>query len=236
MPPTTRRGAPARRDASALRRPRPAGRGVEPGGAGGAGAGRQRPDRVRDDQRAPGREPARRARAADRTADRGGAAGREPGADRARSPRGARLADHRRSRAADGLRDPLGRETRRASAAGFVLEQAFDPVGQLMRQRAGREGQAGRAYAWDKAGAPTLIDDALFGPAAYRYDGNGQVAQASFGESLIERFDYDAARNVVGCWPRGRRRARSWGRCGGWRRRRAGRCGWATARTASGWR
>ncbi len=95
-------------------------------------------------------------------------------------------------------RDPLGRETRRSSAAGFVLEQAFDPVGQLMRQRAGREGQAGRAYAWDKAGAPTLIDDALFGPARYRYDGNGQMAQASFGDSLTERFDYDAAKNVVG--------------------------------------
>ncbi len=95
-------------------------------------------------------------------------------------------------------RDPLGRETRRASSKGFVLEQAFDPVGQLRQQRAGRDGRAGRAYAWDEAGAPTLIDDALFGPAAYRYDGNGQVAQASFGESLIERFDYDAARNVVG--------------------------------------
>ncbi|KTS28982.1 hypothetical protein NS228_15145 [Methylobacterium indicum] len=53
-----------------------------------------------------------------------------------------------------------------------------DPVGQLRHQRAGREGQAGRSYAWDRAGAPTLIDDALFGPAAYRYDGNGPKARA----------------------------------------------------------
>ncbi|WP_244538481.1 hypothetical protein [Methylobacterium sp. ap11] len=95
-------------------------------------------------------------------------------------------------------RDPLGRETRRASSKGFVLEQAFDPVGQLTRQRSGREGQAGRAYAWDKAGDPTLIDDALFGPARYCYDGNGQVAQASFCEGLTEEFDYHAAKNVVG--------------------------------------
>ncbi|WP_392404077.1 hypothetical protein, partial [Streptomyces sp. NPDC014793] len=91
-----------------------------------------------------------------------------------------------------------GRETRRASPKGFSLEQGFDPVGQLLHQRAGRGGEAGRAYAWDKAGAPTLIDDRLFGPARYRYDGNGEVAQASFGEGLTERFDYDAAKNVTG--------------------------------------
>ncbi len=111
--------------------------------------------------------------------------------------------------------DALGRETRRASTKGFRLEQSWDAVGQLVTQDAGRgasaldelhaamaapspDSGAHRRYRWDKAGAPTGIDDALSGETRYRYDANGQVAEASFGDGFRERFDYDAAKNVVG--------------------------------------
>jgi RHS repeat-associated protein len=94
-------------------------------------------------------------------------------------------------------RDALGRETSRASAKGFRLEQSWDAVGQLMHQRVGT-GEAERRYAWDKAGAPTSIDDAIWGETRYTYDVNGQVAKAEFGDGFTEKFAYDAAKNTAG--------------------------------------
>ena len=77
-------------------------------------------------------------------------------------------------------RDTLGREVRRASAAGFRLDQAWDAVGQLRNQSAGHgppdldglgaakaKAEPGTAsqrhYAWDRAGAPVGVDDLLWG-------------------------------------------------------------------------
>ncbi len=114
-------------------------------------------------------------------------------------------------------RDGLGREVRRESAAGFVLDSAWDAGGRLSAQRGGRaiRGLSGavaaqraglaadaarpiaRSYAWDRADAPTAIVERLWGEAAFAYDGNGQVTQARFG-ARAERFAYDPARNLAG--------------------------------------
>ncbi|WP_348272750.1 hypothetical protein [Methylobacterium sp. 13MFTsu3.1M2] len=114
-------------------------------------------------------------------------------------------------------RDGLGREVRRESAAGFVLDSAWDAGGRLSAQRGGRtiRGLSGamavqrsglsadaarpieRSYAWDRADAPAAIVERLWGEAAFAYDGNGQVAEARFGERA-ERFSYDPARNLAG--------------------------------------
>lgn len=40
------------------------------------------------------------------------------------------------------------------------------------------------------------IADGRWGTTGYRYDGNGQVEEARYGDGLAERFDYDAALNV----------------------------------------
>lgn len=100
-------------------------------------------------------------------------------------------------------RDPLGREVMRSTRSGFRLEQAWDPVGQLLRQAAGRIGlgisplrSAGiarveRRYAWDQAFAPISIDDSLWGGTRYAHDANGQIEQARFGEGGTRLWDAD---------------------------------------------
>ena len=119
-------------------------------------------------------------------------------------------------------RDVMGRETRRANGIGFKLDSAYDIAGQLIRQAGGFDvasfglGVAGamaaqaagfapgagsqieRGYRWDKASAPLAIPDKLWGETAYAYDQNGQVSEARFGDALIEKFSYDAARNMAG--------------------------------------
>ena len=127
-------------------------------------------------------------------------------------------------------RDGLGREVARLSKAGFRLDQAFDPVGQLTQQSFGR--QTGepyhRRYAWDRAGAPTSIDDVIWGEARYSYDGNGQVSAAASSDGHGERFAYDGARNLVGASATGQER-RHWSRFDGHAVDEAGRgpeAGW----------
>ena len=99
--------------------------------------------------------------------------------------------------------DALGRETRRESAAGFRLDSAYDMVGLLIRQKAGRAGkeanvtgsvfgvasatvapqaQINRAYEWDKASSPLAIIDAIWGETRFTYDNNGQISEAEFTE------------------------------------------------------
>jgi YD repeat-containing protein len=120
----------------------------------------------------------------------------------------------------DFSRDAFGHETGRRFGSGFELTQRFDPAGQLIEQRAGSAQtwrpsvsplglnlptpatadsapQARRLYAYDRAFAPVKIDDALWGETRFAHDGNGQIASAD-GASGTERFQYDAARNVVG--------------------------------------
>ncbi|MFC2250029.1 RHS repeat-associated core domain-containing protein [Labrys portucalensis] len=117
--------------------------------------------------------------------------------------------------------DALGRETRRSSPAGFELTSRHDAVGQLIEQTGGgdpaecmRQGVFGEArsrsaspaierrYRWDRANSPLAILDGLWGETTYEYDANGQVAATKAGEGtgdeLRERFEYDAARNLVG--------------------------------------
>ncbi|MEW9306318.1 RHS repeat-associated core domain-containing protein [Labrys neptuniae] len=122
--------------------------------------------------------------------------------------------------------DALGRETRRSSPIGFHLASRHDAVGQLIEQTGGRVpgsslgmtgfGQAAfreapasgaglaieRRYRWDRANAPLAILDGLWGETNYEYDANGQVEATRAGEGtsdeLRERFQYDAARNLVG--------------------------------------
>ncbi|QEN90083.1 hypothetical protein FZC33_28920 [Labrys sp. KNU-23] len=119
-------------------------------------------------------------------------------------------------------RDALGRELARESAAGFRLEQAYDEIGQLVRQSAGTSpaprgsglepaltaeraarGPAAapameRLYGWDKAFAPIAIADAAWGKLDYAHDANGQITQTRFGDGAGERFRYDAALNTAG--------------------------------------
>ncbi|MVA71946.1 hypothetical protein GOZ81_12765 [Agrobacterium vitis] len=120
-------------------------------------------------------------------------------------------------------RDVLGHETERRMG-GFHLLQRFDAAGQLAAQAAGpavaggldvsrlgwnipggggdrsaraRPGRIHRVYEYDRAFAPTSIDDGLWGKRQYTYDDNGQLtdSEAAFGS---ERYQYDEARNLAG--------------------------------------
>ena len=66
-----------------------------------------------------------------------------------------------------------------------------------MQQRVGK-GEAERRYGWDKAVAPTTIDDAIWGETRYTYDVKGQVAKAEFGDGFAEKLASDPAKNVAG--------------------------------------
>ncbi|SCB39946.1 RHS repeat-associated core domain-containing protein [Rhizobium hainanense] len=116
--------------------------------------------------------------------------------------------------------DRLGRETRRASAGGFALNQTHDAVGQLLSQsvglqtasadrRFGKGGDLGsamseaqpsrgveRRFSWDRDFSPIGVEDGFWGAAHYNHDANGQVTQARHGDGTAERFRYDAAHNV----------------------------------------
>ncbi|OCC04178.1 hypothetical protein BA190_14965 [Labrys sp. WJW] len=123
--------------------------------------------------------------------------------------------------------DALGREARRSSPAGFQLTSRHDAVGQLIEQTGGgdpaehlrqaafgeafsrsaspipgRDPGIERRYRWDRANSPLAILDGLWGETSYEYDANGQVVATKAGEGtgdeLRERFEYDAARNLVG--------------------------------------
>ncbi|KQO60288.1 hypothetical protein ASF22_22415 [Methylobacterium sp. Leaf87] len=93
----------------------------------------------------------------------------------------------------------------RGSDLGFTLESRHDPVGQLIRQVAGRGVVAGaqavvaleRAYAWNGAFEPVAIADARWGRTAYRHDANGQVAEGRHGDGIAEGFADEAALNVA---------------------------------------
>ena len=90
-----------------------------------------------------------------------------------------------------------------------------------------------RRYSWVKASAPTGIDDALWGETRYRYDANGQVAEASFGDGFRERFDYDSAKTITGVRVEGPQVGRGLGGLLAWRSTPAAWCNWRAAPTAS---
>ena len=104
-------------------------------------------------------------------------------------------------------RDPLGRETRRASPEGFAQLQEWDEVGQLAHQWAGMlpgatswqpegEGAAERRYGWTRAYEPAVIRDALWGETRYEYDARGQIARTRHGDGGVEAFRYGADLNI----------------------------------------
>ena len=103
-------------------------------------------------------------------------------------------------------------------SGGFRLAQAFDPLGQIVRQRAGTGSHAlERRWTWNRAFEPVSIADGLWGGTAYATDTNGQVTEARHGEGLppprvdlaagllgmpgeqveVERFAYAATRDIA---------------------------------------
>jgi len=110
-------------------------------------------------------------------------------------------------------RDALGRETRRGSA-GFRLDSAYDTVGHLIEQKAGRarkdmavtgsmsgvasatvgpQAQINRTYEWDKAASPLAIIDAIWGETRFTYDNSGQVSEAEFTEADYHESQFGEA-------------------------------------------
>ncbi len=119
-------------------------------------------------------------------------------------------------------RDALGRDVQRHSAAGFQLQQQYNPVSLLLGQTAGAQPPADprhdprmwtaglpehrtvvqRDYQYDRSGNPTQIDDRRWGSSRYRYNVNNQIVGQHLDASrqtsaLSEGFDYDGALNLV---------------------------------------
>ncbi|WP_374189812.1 DUF6531 domain-containing protein [Erwinia sorbitola] len=114
--------------------------------------------------------------------------------------------------------DPLGRESVRRSAGGFVLAHNYTANGLLFSQAAGRDStlfncQPGlahpqaalagsavnRRYEYDRAHNVTRISDGKWGDMRYRHDVNDQVTEAELQGIHREsaRFDYDANLNLT---------------------------------------
>ncbi|MGH8463805.1 MAG: DUF6531 domain-containing protein, partial [Pseudomonas sp.] len=96
-------------------------------------------------------------------------------------------------------RDALGRDIQRSSAAGFKLQQHYNPLSLLTAQHAG--GQAStfveRHYRYDKAFNPVQIDDNRWGPSQYRYNANQQLIGAHLGQGEQQQWRYDKALNLL---------------------------------------
>ena len=104
------------------------------------------------------------------------------------------------------------------ASGSFRLAQAFDPLGQIVGQRAGAGSHAlERRWSWNRAFEPVSIADGLWGGTAYATDANGQVTEARHGEGLpppradlaagllgmpgeqveVERFAYEPTRDIA---------------------------------------
>lgn len=96
-------------------------------------------------------------------------------------------------------RDRRGQELYRENGTGFRLDQSYDAIGQLLRQRSGAadETTIDRAYSWTKAYLPAAIRDARHGDVVYDHDPNGQIAAVRDGAHVLERFAYDQAHNIA---------------------------------------
>ncbi len=99
--------------------------------------------------------------------------------------------------------DVLGRETQRASPAGFVQASQYTPVGLLAGQMAGQKALPGsavnRSWHYDQAYNVTGIEDRRWGKTRYYYNANDQIVHADFGGilPLQEQFSYDANLNLA---------------------------------------
>jgi len=117
-------------------------------------------------------------------------------------------------------RDALGRDVQHHSAAGFNLQQQFNPLNLLTKQTAGstptidawpqaplagmpdKHNIVQRTYHYDRAFNPVQIDDQRWGSSRYRYNANNQIAgmhldATSQIPSLDESFEYDGALNLA---------------------------------------
>lgn len=102
-------------------------------------------------------------------------------------------------------RDVLGREVRKADAAGrFAIHSAYDAMDRIVEQRAMATAPMGgvpavlvqRQWSRDAKGRVKRIDDARFGATIYAYDKLGQLLDARRGSSR-EAFGYDAGEALV---------------------------------------
>ncbi|MDR2871941.1 MAG: PAAR domain-containing protein [Xanthomonadaceae bacterium] len=114
-------------------------------------------------------------------------------------------------------RNRAGEEVGRFSPDGFSLHQRYDPIGQLLEQRAGTALPVGKAegalpseavvavqrrYRYDRAFNPIEIDDARWGRTQYRYSASDLLIGAEFAGTprhppTRQGWDYDAAMNLI---------------------------------------
>ncbi|WMV72369.1 RHS repeat-associated core domain-containing protein [Xenorhabdus griffiniae] len=113
--------------------------------------------------------------------------------------------------------DPLGQETVRESALGFILASRYTATGLLAHQSAGRATTffretlqqndphfppqataVNRSWQYDRACNLRVIDDGRWGQTRYRYNVNGQIIQTRYQGSCPykEQFSYDANGNL----------------------------------------
>jgi RHS repeat-associated protein len=113
--------------------------------------------------------------------------------------------------------DPLGQETVRESADGFILASRYTATGLLSYQSAGRESPffremlqqndphfppqataVNRSWQYDRAYNVRVIDDNRWGQARYRYNANSQITRTLYqgSHSGEEQFSYDANGNL----------------------------------------
>ncbi|MDC9623801.1 PAAR domain-containing protein [Xenorhabdus sp. XENO-7] len=113
--------------------------------------------------------------------------------------------------------DPLGQETVRESAAGFILASRYTATGLLAHQSAGRvtamfretlqqndphfppqATAVNRSWQYDRAYNIRVIDDGRWGQTRYRYNQNDQITQTLYqgARPYEEQFHYDANGNL----------------------------------------
>ncbi|WP_340621285.1 RHS repeat-associated core domain-containing protein [Xenorhabdus siamensis] len=113
--------------------------------------------------------------------------------------------------------DPLGQETVRESAHGFILASRYTATGLLSHQSAGQSTPlfretlqqndphfppqataVNRSWQYDRAYNIRVIDDGRWGQTRYRYNTNGQITQTLYqgARPYEEQFSYDANGNL----------------------------------------
>ncbi|MER5388801.1 RHS repeat-associated core domain-containing protein [Saccharopolyspora sp. NPDC002686] len=102
--------------------------------------------------------------------------------------------------------DRMGREVRRVLGSGAAVDQTWTPTGRIDSQlitRAGGERVQHRSYAYRADGELVGVHDQLTGPREFVL-GAGDRVTAVQGSGWSERYDYDAAGNLVNAsWPTG---------------------------------
>ncbi|MDI3287316.1 RHS repeat-associated core domain-containing protein [Polyangium sp. 15x6] len=112
-------------------------------------------------------------------------------------------------------RDILGREVRRAGAAGVEIRNTYDVMDRLAERavvgRGGHTVSSRRSWRYDELGRVVEIGDERWGTTTYRYDSIGQLLQAKR-RSYCEVFHYDATGSLRKIFEglKGPRRGKAW--------------------------